>query len=95
MSIITVLLTFVVMAAVLNCKTVSEVARYLRVKRKRIDQLIESGELRAFDLGDGKRHQYRIPADAVVEFENRHSAAQTPQPRRRRKKNDQSVIEYF
>ena len=77
--------------------TPPELAKLWRVKPERVLVWIKSGELRAFDVssrpGVGKP-RYRIPQDAIIEFENRRSAAQVKTTRRRRKR-PADVIEYF
>ena len=77
--------------------TPPELAKRWRVKPERVIAWIKSGELRAFDVssrpGVGKP-RYRIPQDAIIEFENRRSAAQVKTTRQRRKQ-PVDVIEYF
>ena len=77
--------------------TPPELAKRWRVKAERVIVWIKSGELRAFDVssrpGVGKP-RYRIPQDAIIEFENRRSAAQVKTTRRRRQQ-PVDVIEYF
>jgi len=77
--------------------TPPELARTWRVKPERVIAWIKSGELRAFDVstqpGVG-RPRYRIPQDAIIEFENRRSAAQVKTTRRKRTQ-PVGVIEYF
>ena len=77
--------------------TPPELARRWRVKPERIIAWIRAGELRAFNVasrpGVGKP-RYRIPQDAIIEFENRRSAAQVKTTRRRRRQ-PVDVIEYF
>ena len=77
--------------------TPPELAKRWRVKPERVIAWIKSGELRAFDVssrpGVGKP-RYRIPQDAIIEFENRRSAAQVKTTRRMRQQ-PADVIEYF
>ena len=77
--------------------TPPELAKRWRVKPERVIGWIKSGELRAFDVssrpGVGKP-RYRIPQDAIIEFENRRSAAQVKTTRRMRQQ-PADVIEYF
>lgn len=77
--------------------TPPELARRWRVKPERVCAWIKSGELRAFDVsarpGVG-RPRYRVPLDAVLEFENRRSAKQTKTTRRKAHKHPE-IIEYF
>ena len=77
--------------------TPPELARRWRVKPERVIVWIKSGELRAFDVssrpGVGKP-RYRIPQDAIIEFEKSRSAAQVKTTRRRRQQ-PADVIEYF
>ena len=77
--------------------TPPEVARRWRVKPERVIAWIRSGELRAFDVSSRPsvgKPRYRIPEDAIIEFENRRSAAQVKTTRRRRRQ-PVDVIEYF
>ena len=66
--------------------TPPELARRWRVKPERVIAWIRSGELRAFDVssrpGVGKP-RYRIPEDAIVEFQQRRSANPVRTPPRR------------
>ena len=73
-----------------------ELAKLYRVKPDKILALIRAGELRAVDLRspDSTRPRWRIPADAIVEFENRRSATPPPKPTRRRRRQA-DVTEYF
>jgi hypothetical protein len=67
--------------------TPPELARRWRVKPERVCLWIKSGELRAFDVSSQPgvgRPRYRIPQDAIIEFENRRSAAQVKSTRQRR-----------
>ena len=79
--------------------TPPELARRWRVKPERVIVWIKSGELRAFDVssrpGEG-RPRYRIPIDAVHEFERRRAAVPIKSsPRRRRRSARVQVIEFY
>lgn len=76
--------------------TPPELARRWRIKPDRIIRMIRRGELRAFNIAEpsSSRPRYRIPPDAIVEFENRRSGAETPKPRRRRRQ-PADVVQYF
>lgn len=78
--------------------TPPELARRWRVKPERVIGWIRSGELRAFDVsskpGVGKP-RFRISLDAILEFENRRSAAQDRPVTRRRRRQPDNVIQYF
>lgn len=80
-----------------TCLTPPELAKRWRVKPESIIRWIRKGELRAFDVsknpGTG-RPRYRIPLDAVVEFENRRSGKQVKTVSAKRRK-PASVIEFF
>lgn len=58
--------------------------------------LIRTGRLRAFTLSPWgcKRPRWRIPAEAVREYEAAHAACQTPEPRRSRKRRSVKVKFY-
>jgi len=85
-----------VLTAPANCVTPPELAKRWRAKPETIIALIRSGALRAFTLSPAgsSRPRWKISADAVVEYENRH-AAKPPAatPPRRRKAVD--VIEFY
>ena len=51
--------------------TVDEVAKWLRASPNTIRELIKTNKLRAFRAGAGKRGRYRIPFQAVLEWQNR------------------------
>lgn len=60
----------------------------------RIAALIRSGALKAFNVAPGNGRRWRIPLDAVLEFEERRRCPASPPPRRRRRVDDE-VIEFF
>ena len=73
-------------------------ASELQVKRDAVYAWIASGELRAVNVarGNGRRPSWRIPVDAVAEFELRRGneeLALTPVRTRRHKRED--FREYF
>jgi excisionase family DNA binding protein len=74
------------------------VARHLRVSRSKILGWIAAGELRAVNVARrrGGRPRWLVPADALLEFEQRRAAvpAAEPGPRRRRAA-PAGVVEYF
>lgn len=75
-------------------------AKRLGIKPEKVLQWIRNGELRAIDVsscpGVG-RPRYRIPADAVVEFEETRSGlAPNAKPRRRKRKRlPNDFVRYF
>ena len=77
--------------------TPPELAKCWRVKAEKIIAWIRRGELRAFDVsatpGVG-RPQYRIPIDAIVEFEQRRSGRQE-KPERRKRRQATQVISFI
>lgn len=79
-----------------NCLTPPELAKRWGVDADKIRDWILRGELRAFNAATNTtgRPRFRIPSDAIVEFENRRSAYQPPAPPKRRSK-DSGMIEYF
>ncbi len=77
--------------------TPPELAKRWRVKPARDIAWIRSGELRAFDVSSRPgmgRPRYRIPQDAILEFENRRSGATTKATKQRRKE-PAGVIKFF
>ena len=83
------------MTDVLVTLTPPELARRWRVKPSKVLGFIRSGELRAFDVSSrpGGRPRFRIPVDAVIEFENRRMPKPVLKTKRRKQVVD--VIEYF
>ena len=80
------------------CLTPPALAKRWGITPEKIIAFIRRGELRAFDVASpgSNRPRFRIPADAVVEFENRRSAKQPAKvARRKRKKQDDSFVNYF
>ena len=75
-----------------------ELAALWGIKAERVIGFIRNGELRAVDLSANPgigRPRFKIPMDAITEFENRRAGCQRePTPRRRRRK-DPEIIEYF
>jgi hypothetical protein len=60
--------------------------------------LIHAGQLRAFQISPpgAKRPSYRIPADAVVQYESRQVSETPAKPKRRRKKSrPEGWVQYF
>ena len=47
---------------------VDEVAEILKTNSKTVKKLIETKQLRAFDVGSGAKLYYRIPASALTDF---------------------------
>ena len=78
--------------------TPPQLARRWQVSRSKILGWLARGEMRGIDLATrrGGRPRWRIPLDAVLEFEQRRAAVpQTPAGPRRRKSAPAGVIEYF
>ena len=84
-------------AELTDCVTPPKLAVRWGVKPEKVIGFIHSGELRAFDVsvrvGVG-RPRYRIPPDAIIEFESRRTVC-PPSKSRRRKKQSPDVIEFF
>lgn len=75
--------------------TPPELARRWRCAPETVLGLIRKGYLRAFTLSPpgARRPRWRIPPDAIVEYEQRRSARMPEKPMRRRRQPD--VIPYF
>ncbi|MCA9109821.1 MAG: helix-turn-helix domain-containing protein [Planctomycetaceae bacterium] len=78
--------------------TPPQYAAMLGCKPSKVIQWIEAGELRAVNQSDGPRPRWKIPPDAITEFENKRGpklsvpSAPKRQAQRRPVKN---VIEYY
>ena len=73
-------------------------AKRLGVDPSKVLTWIKQGELRAFNAATNLNGQprFRIPLDAICEFEARRSATAPAEPvRRKRKKQDDSFVKYF
>jgi excisionase family DNA binding protein len=79
----------------LRCLTVPEVARYLRMSRDRVRDLIRRGELRAIDTAPTRcgRPRWIITPEALAEWERRRTAGPQPKPVRRRKRTPD--VDYY
>lgn len=56
---------------------------------------IQSGELRALNVGNGNRPRWRIMPDDLQAFLDRRAAQPAAKTTRRRRKPDPAVTEYF
>lgn len=79
--------------------TPKQLAKLLRVSRRRIYDWIERGELRALNVSDNKRPSYRIPDEALTAFQRKRTVAPStgPTPERKRghrPKND-GIIQFY
>ena len=76
--------------------TPPQYAARLGVKAAKVVAWINSGELRAVNVASslGGRPRWKIPLDAIVEFQNRRAAKPVTKPSRRRKPAT-DVIQYF
>ncbi|RIK73292.1 MAG: hypothetical protein DCC68_25165 [Planctomycetota bacterium] len=73
--------------------TPPEVAKRLGVSPETVIGWIRSGELKAANVGKGKkRARYRIEPDALAEFQQRRSNAPENPPQRRRRKSLGSLV---
>lgn len=54
--------------------TVSEAAALFHVTEQHIQNMIDSGELEAINLGIGPRKMWRIPPEAIAAFRKRASS---------------------
>jgi excisionase family DNA binding protein len=79
------------------CYTPPEFARRLRVGEDKVRRWIETGRLRAVNVAsDGcRRPRYRIPVDAVLEFEAARAAVPAAPTGRWRRTAATGVIEFF
>ena len=78
--------------------TQPELAARLRVKAETVHKWIRGGELRAVNVArrEATRPRYRIPLDAIIQFENARAAVQEPtKPVRRQRKSQANVIFKF
>ena len=77
--------------------TPPQLARHMGVSPDKILHWIRTGELRAFNAATrvGGRPRYLISADAVAEFEKRREVVCTAKARRRTRKKNDGVIEFF
>jgi hypothetical protein len=80
----------------LDTKSPPELARLWHCKPKTIIDLIEGGELKAFNLSSGRRPRWKIPRSAIIEFqEKRTPQPPQPLPQRKRSTKPTDVIEFF
>lgn len=72
-------------------------AEHISVDPSKVIGWIRSGELWAINVATSQtgRPQFRIPLDAILEFEHRRSATAPPKPARRRRKQAADFHEYF
>ena len=78
--------------------TPPQYAKRLGVDPAKVVAWIKRGELRAVNVATNAsgRPRYRIPVDSICEFEQRRSARQPAKPaRRKRKRQDDSFVNYF
>jgi excisionase family DNA binding protein len=76
--------------------TVSEVARALRIGRRRVRELVRSGSLPAIDVGRDLSRRPRVivlAADLEKWIQGRRVGPPPPQPRRRRRASGQ--VDYY
>ena len=73
-----------------QCKTIAQVARYLRISTDAVKSLIARGELKAMDLTQpwASQKTYRITPQALAEFEKAKAVEAGPMKVRRRKKGE-------
>jgi hypothetical protein len=78
--------------------TPPQLAEDYRVDPSKVLVWIKTGELRAFNVATSTtgRPRFRIPLDAIVEFEARRSArVPVKATKRKKKKKDDSFVTYF
>ncbi|MEM9414805.1 MAG: helix-turn-helix domain-containing protein [Planctomycetota bacterium] len=77
--------------------TVAEVAERLAINTTKVGRLIKAGELRAIDVSycpDEGKPRWRIPLDALAEFEEARSSKPKPPPTNRRRALPRASREY-
>ena len=79
--------------AVSACWTPPRLAKRWGCRITLVLRLIQEGRLRAFNLGMRTRPRWRIPTEAVEEFERSRGAVAPVQ--RKRKRDDTAVISFF
>ena len=74
-----------------------QIARWLGVGHEKVLRWIRSGELRAINLAAKRsgRPRYRVRVADLVAFENGRQVVQVDVKPRRRRKSDDSVVEFF
>ena len=77
--------------------TPPEVAELLRVSHSKVLTWIGTGDLRASDLAShrGQRPRWKIAKSDLELFLARRAATPEPKPQRRRKRSDDTVIEFY
>jgi hypothetical protein len=75
--------------------TPRELGARWKLSPDRIAALIRSGQLRAFNTAPGRGRRWRIPLEAVLDFEEKRQCPAATPPRRRRRHADDDVIEFF
>jgi hypothetical protein len=74
--------------------TPRQFARLYAISRNRVIAMLKRGELGGVKLnGRGGRVSYRIMPHHIATWEQRYSAAETPAPRRRRKRT--GIIDFY
>lgn len=72
--------------------TVAQLAERWRCKSHTVLSCIHSGELRAFNLSRGRRPTWRIPEEAIIEFEEKRS---NRKPAKRTRRQRSKAVERF
>lgn len=78
--------------------TAAEVAERLKIDKRKIIEWITSGELRAVNVATdtSQRPQWRIPPDAVIEFEQQRAGGKkTATKKRRGNRRTETLTRHF
>ena len=77
--------------------TPPQIAKRLRVCRDKVLAWIRKGDLRAFNVSDGRRPRYRVSEEDLAVFLNRRAVHAQPKVNRRRKPEylDEGDIDYY
>ena len=80
-----------------NTLSPPEYAKRLGVKAAKVILWIQRGKLRAVNAATHQygRPRWRIPPDAIAEFEARRAAKPVAKVSRRQQRQEQAVIEFF
>lgn len=70
-----------------------EVAKRLKCSKGKVEKLIRIGKLQALDLGDERRHCYRVTEEQYAAFKT--TAAPVPQPLPEPDRDEDLVVKSF
>ena len=75
--------------------TPSQLAKQENIGRSRIMSWIRSGELVAFDIGDGDKPRYRIDLEAWQDFQQRRQVKPVAKPKQPQRIVQRTKKEWF